>query len=82
MKVPVIRHLFLNNEPDQLEVSLEVLESLSEARGVTEEEMDVIGELVTNICGALEVHQLTASGMRNSEAMSTFVRKVTGSIDK
>lgn len=82
MKVPIIKHLFLNNAPEKLENALEVLESLSEARGVTEEEMNVIGELITNICGALEVHQLTASGMRNSDAINTFAKKVIGSIDK
>lgn len=82
MKVPIIKHLFLNNEAEKLEITLEVLESLSEARGVTDEEMNVIGEIITNICGALEVHQLTASGMRSTEAINTFAKKVIGSIDK
>ncbi|HUH73649.1 MAG TPA: hypothetical protein VLZ75_04515 [Chitinophagales bacterium] len=82
MKVPVIKHLFLNNEVEKLETTLEVLESLSEARGITDEEMNVIGEFITNICGALEVHQMTASGMRNTDAINTFAKKVTGSIDK
>lgn len=82
MKVPIIKHLFLNIEAEKLETTLEVLESLSEARGVTDEEMNVIGEIITNICGALEVHQLTASGMRSTDAINTFAKKVIGSIDK
>lgn len=82
MKVPIIKHLFLNNEAEKLEITLEVLESLSEARGVTDEEMNVIGEIITNICGALEVHQLTATGMRPTEAINAFAKKVIGSIDK
>jgi predicted house-cleaning noncanonical NTP pyrophosphatase (MazG superfamily) len=53
MKVPIIKHLFLNNEAEKLENTLEVLESLSEARGITDEEMNIIGEFITNICGAL-----------------------------
>lgn len=82
MKVPIIKHLFLNNEPEKLATTLEVLESLSEARGITDEEMNVIGEFITNICGALEVHQMTATGMRPTEAINTFAKKVIGAIDK
>jgi len=82
MKVPIIRHLFQNNDVDKLEATLEVLESLSEARGVSEEELNVIGECITNICGALEVHSLTAEGMRDTEAINAFSKKVMGSIDK
>lgn len=82
MKVPIIKHLFQNNEVEKLENTLEVLESITEARGITEEQMDVIGELITNICGALEVHQLTSEGMKSSDAINTFAKKVIGSIDK
>lgn len=82
MKVPVIKHLFQNNEVEKLEKTLEVLESISEARGITEEEMNVIGELITNICGALEVHQMTATGMRATEAINHFAKKVIGSVDQ
>lgn len=82
MKVPIIRHLYQNNQVERLEATLEVLESLTEARGISEEEVNVIGEMITNICGALEVHSLTASGMRDSEAISTFSKKVMGSIDR
>ncbi|MCO5231623.1 MAG: hypothetical protein M9958_10770 [Chitinophagales bacterium] len=82
MKVPVIKHLFQNNEVEKLEKTLEVLESISEARGITEEEMNVIGEMITNICGALEVHQMTASGMRATEAINLFAKKVIGSVDQ
>ncbi|MCO5232121.1 MAG: hypothetical protein LC105_01885 [Chitinophagales bacterium] len=82
MKVPVIKHLFQNNEIEKLEKTLEVLESISEARGITEEEMNVIGEMITNICGALEVHEMVASGMRSTEAINIFAKKVTGSVDR
>lgn len=82
MKVPVIKHLFQNNDVEKLEHTLEVLESISEARGISEEDLNVIGEIITNICGALEVHQLTASGMKATDAINTFAKKVLGSIDK
>ena len=44
--------------------------------------MDVVGELITNICGALEVHNNVAQGMSGVEAANAFAQKVMGSIDK
>jgi len=82
MKLPVIRHLQKNNEPQKLESTLEVLESFSEHRSVTDEEMDVIGELISNICGALEVQKKIDEGMAERDAANSFMQKVLGSIDK
>lgn len=81
MKLPVIRHLQKGTTPEQLEATLEVLEHFSEHRSVTDQEMDVVGELITNICGALEVHANVAQGMSGVEAANTFAQKVMGSID-
>lgn len=82
MKLPVIRHLQKNNEPQKLESTLEVLESFSEHRSVTDQEMDVIGELISNICGALEVQKMIDEGMAEKDAANSFMQKVLGSIDK
>lgn len=82
MKLPVIRHLHKGASAQQLETTLEVLEHFSEHRSVTEEEMDVIGELITNICGALEVHANVEQGMTGVEAANAFAKKVMGSIDQ
>ncbi len=82
MKLPVIRHLQKNNEPQKLESTLEVLESFCDHRSVSEEEMDVIGELISNICGALEVQKMIEDGMPERDAANTFMQKVLGSIDK
>lgn len=81
MKLPVIRHLQKGATAVQLESTLTVLEHFCEHRTVTEEEMDVIGELITNICGALEVHAHVANGMTGVEAANAFAQKVMGSID-
>jgi len=43
--------------------------------------MELIGELISNLCGALEVHQLTAEGISEKDALNTFMKKVLGSID-
>ena len=81
MKLSIIRHLQKGTTPQQLETTLEVLEHFSEHRAVTEDEMDVVGELITNICGALEVHTNIEQGMTGVEAANTFAQKVMGSID-
>lgn len=82
MKLPVIRHLQKNNEVEKLESTIEVLENFTEHRSVSEEEMDVIGELLTNLCGAVEVHKMIEDGVPEKDAANNFVKKVLGSIDK
>ena len=82
MKLPIIRHLQKNSEVEKLEHTLEVLESFCDHRSVSEQEMDVIGELITNICGAIEVHKMIEDGVPERDAANNFVKKVLGSIDK
>lgn len=82
MKLPVIKHLQRNNDAEKLQHTIEVLESFTEHRSVTEEEMDVVGELITNLCGAVEVQKMVDEGMKDTDAANTFVKKVLGSIDK
>ncbi|WP_010232460.1 DUF6952 family protein [Gillisia marina] len=82
MKLPVIRHLQKNNSSDKLQNTIEVLESFTEHRSVSDEEMDVIGELITNLCGAVEVHQMIENGDSPIDAANNFAKKVMGSIDR
>jgi hypothetical protein len=82
MKLPIIRQLYQTQTPENLEKTLEVLESFTEFRGTTEEDMNVAGELITNICGAHEVHASVQSGMSEKDALNSFAQKVLGSIDK
>ena len=82
MKLPVIKHLQKNNSKESLEHTIEVLESFTEHRSVGETEMDIVGELVTNICGALEMHELIAGGMKEVDAANGFAQRVLGSIDR
>lgn len=83
MKLPVIRHLQKNNQKEHLLNTAEVLESLCEHRSVKEDEMDIIGELLTNIYGAVEVHDMmTNEGLTQIEAANAFAKKVMGSIDR
>lgn len=82
MKLPVIRHLQRNNSTAQIDNCIEVLESYSEYNRITEEEMDIIGELITNLCGAVEVHKMIEDGMPERDAANAFAQKVIGSIDR
>ncbi|MCU7694564.1 DUF6952 family protein [Haoranjiania flava] len=82
MKLPIIRQLYQTVEPGKLEAAAEVLESFSDFRGVSDEELNVAGELMTNIFGAIEVHRLVKEGKKESEALNAFAQKVLGAIDK
>ncbi|MDP5045490.1 MAG: hypothetical protein NWQ06_11010 [Leeuwenhoekiella sp.] len=82
MKLPVIKHLQKNNSAQALEHTIEVLESFTEHRSVSDEEMDVIGELITNLCGAVEMHQMITNGMSERDAANGFAQKVLGAIDQ
>lgn len=82
MKLPVIRHIQRNNSAAQIENCIEVLESYSEYNRITEDEMDIIGELITNLCGAVEVHKMIEDGMPDRDASNAFAQKVIGSIDR
>lgn len=82
MKLPVIRHLHKNHSVENLEATLEVLEAFTDHRSCTDEDMDVIGEFITNICGAMEVHKMVEEGMNEREAATSFAKRVMGSIDQ
>lgn len=82
MKLPVIRQFYQNQSVENLEKTLEVLESFTEFRGTTDEDLNVAGELITNIYGALEVHENVKNGMAERDALNGFAQKVLGSIDK
>lgn len=82
MKIPVIKQFFQNSSPETLTATLEVLESFCEFRGVNETEIDVAGEMITNICGALEVHQMVKDGTAERDALNSFGQRVMGSIDR
>lgn len=85
MKLPVIKHLtqFIEeNDEDYLVETIEVLEALTEVSSLKDEELDVIGELISNLYGALEVNKMVKSGTGKKEALNAFMQRVLGSIDK
>ena len=84
MKLPVIKHLtqFIeNNDEDYIIETLETLEALTEVPSLKDEELDVIGELISNMYGALEVHKMVKEGTPTKDALNSFMKRVLGSID-
>jgi hypothetical protein len=82
MKLPVIKQIQRTSSVEEIETTIKVLEATSEAASLREEDLEVIGELISNMCGALEVHQLINEGVAKKDALNSFMKKVMGSIDR
>ena len=84
MKLPVIKHLteFIEQKDvDYIFETIETLEALIEAP-LKDEELDVIGELISNLYGAVEVDKLIKEGNSKKDALNMFMKRVLGAIDK
>ncbi|WP_203256865.1 DUF6952 family protein [Hyunsoonleella ulvae] len=84
MKLPVIKHLtnFIeDNDEDFIVETIETLEALTEVPSLKDEELNVIGELISNMYGALEVNKITKDGTPKKEALNSFMSRVMGTID-
>ena len=85
MKLPIIKHLtqFIeDNDEDFVIETIETLENLTEVSSLKDEELDVIGELISNMYGALEVNKMVKEGSSKKEALNAFISRGLGSIDK
>ena len=84
MKLPIIKHLtqFIEaNDEDYIVETIEVLEALTEVSSLKDEELDVIGELSSNMYGALEVHKMVKDGADKKQALNAFMQRVMGAIN-
>lgn len=84
MKLPIIKNLveFIdNNDEDFVLEAIEVLEHVSQAKGLKDEELDTIGELLSNMYGSIEVAKDIKSGTPAKDALNGFMKRVMGSID-
>ncbi|NQY07210.1 MAG: hypothetical protein HRT68_13730 [Flavobacteriaceae bacterium] len=85
MRLPMIKHLteFIeHNDEDFVVETIETLENLTELSSLKDEELDVIGELISNMYGALEVNKSIKSGTPKKEALTIFMKRVLGAIDR
>ena len=84
MRLPVIKHIvsFIEkNDEDYVVETMETLEDLIDLDSLKDDELDVIGELLSNLSGALEVHEAIKSGSQKKAALNDFMKRVQGSID-
>ena len=73
MKIPIIKHLvnFVEaNDEDYIHETIEVLESLADVPTLKDEELEVIGELISNLYGAIEVNKEITDGTPKKEALN------------
>ena len=80
MRLPIVKHVsnFIeSHDQDWVVETLELLEDLIDAKGIKDEELDVIGEIMSNLEGALEVKKMIDEGMTQKDALNTFMKKVT-----
>ncbi|OUS00758.1 hypothetical protein A9Q86_08350 [Flavobacteriales bacterium 33_180_T64] len=85
MKLPIIKHLtqFIeDNDEDFVIETIETLEALTEVSSLKDEELDVIGELISNMYGAIEVNNIIKTGTPKKEALNGFMKRVLGAIDQ
>ena len=85
MRLPVIKHIvqFIEtNDQDYVNETVETLENLIECEQLKDEELDVIGELLANFDGAIEVDNMIKKGTPQKDALNSFMKRVVGSIDK
>ena len=59
-----------------------MLEHLTEFEGLSENELDSLGEIISNLYGALEVEKSVEEGLSKKEALNEFMNRVQQSIDK
>lgn len=84
MRLPVIKHIvsFIeNNDEDFVAETMETLEDLIDLESLKDEEVDVIGELLSNLSGAIEVYEDIKNGTDKKTAINAFMKRVQGAID-
>ena len=76
MKIPIIKHLvnFVEaNDEDYIHETIEVLESLADVPTLKDEELEVIGELISNLYGAIEVNKEITDGTPKKSHSSNVI---------
>lgn len=83
MKLPIIRTIASDDSilEGDIKTTIRVLEKLATARGLKSEELDVIGELISNLEGAkvvVEDHRHYGTPLK--EALNKFMQRVIKSV--
>jgi len=84
VKLPVIKAIASDDTVCELDLTatVKILEVISAARGIKDRELDVIGELISNIEGAkivIEDHRRYGTPLR--ESLNKFMKRVINSVN-
>lgn len=85
MRLPLVRSFAdyaAENGDSDLESAVNVLVQTSEMKGLKEPELEVVGELISNILGGIDVAKAVEAGTPKSQALNEFMARVLGSIDR
>ena len=83
MKLPIIKHMveFVEeNDEDWVVEAIELLEHYSEHTALKDDELEVLGEVLSNLFGTLEVVKDIKNGTEKKAALNNFMKRVIGSI--
>ena len=83
MKLQIIKNIteFIEkNDEDFVLEAIDVLNHISQAKGLSDEELEIIGELLSNMYGAIEVDKRIKSGEDRKDALNNFMKRVIGTI--
>ena len=84
MRLPIIKRIATDYDLVEADLygAVKVLETISRARGVSEGELDVIGELISNIEGAkVVVDQNRNYDVPTKDALNKFMKRVINSVN-
>jgi len=83
MKLPVIRNIASDRTvtEDNIKTTIKLLEIISESRGIKDQELEVLGELISNLEGAkIVIDEHRHHGVPLKEALNKFMQRVINSI--
>jgi hypothetical protein len=84
MKLPVIKHIieFIEkNDEDYINETIEVIEHLCMLQSLKDEELEVLGEILSNLYGSIEVNKEIKRGISKKEALNKFMNRVIKTIE-
>ena len=85
MRLPLIKNLtefIQEHDEDFLLETIETMEHLTISDVLKDEELDFVGELLSNLYGAIEVAKEIKKGSTQRDALNGFMQRVLGSIDQ
>ena len=83
MKLPIIKTIASDDKilEGDIKTTIRILEKIAQARGLKDEELDVIGELISNLEGAkIVIDDHRHYGTPLKDALNKFMQRVIKSV--